>query len=96
MNFLRSCSSGAPTRNSGSVLRSAWATTASEGGWVVAQCEKGQVTLLSWEPQAPYEVQRVDPGPAVTASAIFKNKNAKIRMTVTCVAGIPTPVSLPL
>ena len=68
----------------------------SDGGWVVAQCEKGKVTLLSWRSQAPYEVQRVDPGPAVTASAIFTNGNAKIRMTVTCVAGMPTPVSLPL
>ncbi|MEV6490859.1 protein kinase [Actinoplanes sp. NPDC051633] len=71
-------------------------TLTSKGGSVVAECAKGNVTLLSWDPQQPYEVQRADPGPGVTASVIFKAKSSRIRMTVTCVAGVPTPVTLPL
>jgi hypothetical protein len=41
-------------------------------------------------------VERVDPGPKLTAMVVFKGKLARYRMTVTCVAGAPAPVVLPL
>jgi eukaryotic-like serine/threonine-protein kinase len=71
-------------------------TLSSAGGTVDATCAGGKVTLVSWAPKPPYEVQRVNAGPIVAAAIIFKNKASRIRMTVTCVAGEPTTVNLPL
>jgi eukaryotic-like serine/threonine-protein kinase len=41
-------------------------------------------------------VQKVNAGPGLTTAIVFQSKGTKIRMTVTCVAGIPTTVNLPL
>ncbi len=72
-------------------------TFTSRGGTIEARCNSaGQAELLSWTPADPYVVQKVDEGPALTASIIFRNAGNRIRMTVTCVAGTPTVVTLPL
>jgi hypothetical protein len=47
-------------------------------------------------PQGAYVMQKVDAGPALTTSIVFKQKSSRIRMTITCVAGVPTTVNLPL
>ena len=72
-------------------------TFTSLGGTVEARCTAaGKAELVSWTPNDPYVVQRVKAGPALAAVIIFKNGASRIRMTVTCVAGIPTVVTLPL
>jgi serine/threonine-protein kinase len=72
-------------------------TLSSAGGTVEALCSKvAKATLVSWDPKSPYQVERVSAGPVVAAVIVFKHGLSRIRMTVTCVAGIPTAVSLPL
>jgi serine/threonine-protein kinase len=68
----------------------------SPGGAVYAVCGAGKATLTSWEPAAGYTVQKVQPGPALTTEIVFAGTLSRYRMTVTCVAGTPTPVVLPL
>ena len=68
----------------------------SKAGRVTARCTQGKAELLDWEAVDPWRVQRTNPGPVVAASAIFKQKNQRFRMTVTCVGGQPTSVGLPL
>ena len=63
---------------------------------MLATCADGKATLTDWEPAAGYEVERVDPGPALTALIIFKGPTQRYRMRVSCVAGEPTPFVLPL
>jgi hypothetical protein len=72
-------------------------TFTSAGGTVEAKCDSaGKAALLSWTPTDPYQVQKVDEGPALTAAVVFRKPASRIRMTVTCVAGTPTVVTLPL
>ena len=72
-------------------------TFTSVGGTVEARCDSGgKAVLLSWTPTAPYQVQRVDEGPALTAAVVFQKTGGRIRMTVTCFANTPTVVTLPL
>jgi hypothetical protein len=71
-------------------------TLSSAGGTVDARCEGGKATLLSWVPKDSYVVQKVNAGPAVTTAIVFKKKASRIRMTITCVAGVPTTVNLPI
>ena len=69
----------------------------SKAGQVTAECTKaGKAHLLAYEPTDPWKLDRVNAGPVVAASAIFKNKNQRFRMTVTCVGRQPTSVNLPL
>jgi hypothetical protein len=68
----------------------------SPGGVIYATCSKGKATLTSWEPAAGYEVEKVKSGPALTTEIVFKGSPDRYRTTVTCVAGLPTPVVLPL
>jgi serine/threonine-protein kinase len=68
----------------------------SPGGFVYAQCDQGKATLLTWEPADGFDVQKVSPGPALTAEIVFRGAKARYRMTVTCFAGKPAPVVLPL
>jgi serine/threonine-protein kinase len=69
----------------------------SAGGSVIARCVEGnRARLTSWTPNDPYEVERVNAGPALTAAIVFRDGRDRIRMTVTCVGGVPTPVVLPL
>ncbi|WP_246595428.1 serine/threonine-protein kinase [Actinoplanes auranticolor] len=72
-------------------------TFTSRGGTVEARCNAaGRAELVSWTPTDPYEVQRVNEGPALTAVIVFRDGKSRVRMTATCVAGTPTVVSLPL
>jgi serine/threonine-protein kinase len=67
------------------------------GGAVEASCGgTGQARLVSWAPKDPYQVEQVSAGPALTAAIVFKYVVSRIRVTVTCVAGSPTAVTLPL
>ena len=68
----------------------------SPGGVVYALCGGGKATLNSWEPADGYSVQKVNPGPALTTEIVFRSSSDRYRATVTCVAGIPTQVVLPL
>jgi hypothetical protein len=71
-------------------------TLSSAAGSVVARCANGKAHLTSWSAKDPYQVERVDAGPTLAATAVFKHDLSRIRMTVTCVAGVPTAVVLPL
>ena len=72
-------------------------TFTSRGGTIEARCDPGgKAALLSWTPADPYEVQKVTEGPALAAAVVFRSRASRIRMTVTCVAGTPTVVTLPL
>jgi serine/threonine-protein kinase len=69
----------------------------SGGGEVLAKCNgAGKSKLISWQPKTGWTVTSVSPGPALTTGIVFKNGISKIQMTVTCVAGHPTAVVLPL
>ena len=68
----------------------------SPGGYAYATCEQGKSKLTSWRANSGYSVETVEPGPALTTSVVFKGVLDRFRMTVTCVAGTPTPVVLPL
>jgi len=68
----------------------------SKGGVVYATCGGGKATLTSWQPAQGYSVEKVNQGPGLAAVIVFKGPSDKYRMTVTCVAGTPTPVVLPL
>ncbi|MEV4641635.1 hypothetical protein AB0J80_30250 [Actinoplanes sp. NPDC049548] len=51
------------------------------------------MTLVAWAAVDPYELDRVNPGPALAAVAVFRHGASRIRMRVTCVAGVPVLVS---
>jgi eukaryotic-like serine/threonine-protein kinase len=68
----------------------------SAGGTVKASCTGGKARLESWTPKSHYAVEQVNPGPVLAATIVFKSATTRIRMTVTCVAGEPTTVNLPL
>jgi predicted Ser/Thr protein kinase len=68
----------------------------SKGGTVVAVCEAGNARLLDWAPAEGFEVERADPGPGLTASVVFAGGLSRYRMSVTCFAGKPSAVVLPL
>ncbi|MFC7277378.1 protein kinase [Paractinoplanes rhizophilus] len=68
----------------------------SPGGFVLATCGGGKATLTHWAAKPGFTAENVEPGPALTASVAFRGTPTRYRMTVTCVAGTPTPVVLPL
>ena len=68
----------------------------STGGTVTAVCGGGKAELTSWAPAEDYKTDKVTAGPALSTAIVFKKKSTRIRMTVTCVLGVPTPVVLPL
>ncbi|GAA1632706.1 hypothetical protein GCM10009828_070710 [Actinoplanes couchii] len=68
----------------------------SPGGSVLARCVSAGAELLAWEPAPGFGTERVDPGPGLTAVAVFGGLLERHRMTVTCVAGRPSAVVLPL
>ncbi|MEV4707238.1 serine/threonine-protein kinase [Actinoplanes sp. NPDC049316] len=86
-------------------------TFTSAGGSVTARCVEGRrAQLVSWEPASPYEVQRVNAGPALAAIVVFEHAKSgnvtnghatnghatnRIRLTVTCVSGTPALVNRP-
>ncbi|MET8151938.1 protein kinase [Actinoplanes sp. NPDC049668] len=72
-------------------------TFTSPGGTIEASCDTaGRARLISWAPKDPYQVEQVAAGPALTAAIVFRYVASRIRMTVTCVAGSPTAVTLPI
>ena len=68
----------------------------SDGGVVYAVCSQGKGQLTSWEPNPGFTVQKVNQGPALAPEIVFKGVSNRYRMTVTCVAGTPAPLVLPL
>ncbi|MBB4737219.1 serine/threonine-protein kinase [Actinoplanes octamycinicus] len=68
----------------------------SKGGVVTAICQSGNATLLDWQPAEGFVVERVDPGPGLTPSVVFAGTLSRYRMSVTCFAGKPSAVVLPL
>jgi predicted Ser/Thr protein kinase len=84
-----SAASPAPSAPDGTRMTSA-------GGVVYAVCDQGKAQLTSWEAAPGYSVQKVDQGPAIAPEVVFKGASARYRMTVTCVAGTPAPLVLPL
>jgi predicted Ser/Thr protein kinase len=71
-------------------------TLSSSAGTVQARCTGGKALLTSWHATDPYTVERVNAGPVLAASIVFTHPGSRIRMTVTCVGGVPTAVVLPL
>ncbi|SDT77149.1 serine/threonine-protein kinase [Actinoplanes derwentensis] len=84
-----STSSSATPEPSGSRLES-------PGGSVLVRCVSAGAELLAWDPAPGFTAERVDPGPGLTAVAVFAGDLSRYRMTVTCVAGSPSAVVLPL
>jgi serine/threonine protein kinase len=81
-----------PTGSPGPVL-----TFTSVGGTIEARCTAaGKARLVAWAAKIPYKVNRVNSGPAVRAVIVFKHGSDRVRMTVTCVEGVPTVVTVPL
>ncbi|GIM91451.1 protein kinase domain-containing protein [Paractinoplanes toevensis] len=89
-------SSPAPSTSDGASSAPEGKQLESPGGVIHAVCTAGKAKLTSWEANPGYEVEKVEPGPALTVVAIFKSLTSRYRTTVTCVAGTPTPVVLPL
>jgi hypothetical protein len=71
-------------------------TLSSAAGTVQARCIGGKALLTSWRATDPYTVERVNAGPILAAAIVFKHPGSRIRMTVTCVGGVPNAVVLPL
>jgi hypothetical protein len=63
------------------------------GGTILAQCDRDQVSLLSWSPAQGYRTDGVDRGPALSAWVKFKNGKSEVVVHVTCSAGEPRAVS---
>jgi hypothetical protein len=68
----------------------------SPGGTVLARCVEGGNELIAWEPNDGFTVDRVDPGPELTTSVVFKGERGRYRMTVNCFGARPSAVVLPL
>jgi hypothetical protein len=71
-------------------------TLSSSAGTVEATCSGGKAQLISWTAKDPYHVESATAGPALTTGVVFAHGVARIRMTVSCLAGTPTAVVLPL
>ncbi|BBH64561.1 hypothetical protein ACTI_12460 [Actinoplanes sp. OR16] len=68
----------------------------SPGGIVLARCVEGGNELIAWEPNEGFVVERVDPGPELTTSVVFKGDLARYRMSINCFGARPSAVVLPL
>lgn len=71
-------------------------TISTTAGSVEARCTGGKAELTSWRANDPFTVERVNAGPVLAATAVFKKPGSRVRMTVTCVGDNPTAVVLPL
>jgi serine/threonine-protein kinase len=71
-------------------------TLSSSAGTVEATCSGGKAHLTSWTAKDPYHVESATPGPALTTGVVFAHGISRTRMTVSCLAGTPTAVVLPL
>ena len=77
-----------PTATSSSALASR-RVLSTPGGTVVAQCDGGNVLLISWTPAQGYRVREVDQGPDDKAELTFAGSGSKIEAEVRCLAGEP-------
>lgn len=61
------------------------------GGTIVAVCDAGLVTLKVWTPNAGFEAEKVQRGPAAVASLRFKARGGggDVRAQVTCAGTEP-------
>ncbi|MFJ2031012.1 hypothetical protein [Streptosporangium sp. NPDC087985] len=55
-----------------------------EGGTVIARCEKGLVTLRSWSPAEGFQIKSVDRGPDDRARVEFESDETKVKVEVRC------------
>jgi hypothetical protein len=68
----------------------------SAGGTVHATCTPDRLAqLLSWTPARSYKVDRVDPGPATSATIVFRHGTNTVQMIVTCPDGVPSATTVP-
>ena len=75
-----------PTSEPPSVTR----TLTSEAGSLLADCPSPSIAkILSWTAIEPFKVHAVDAAPGTAPSISFKYKKQRVKMTVTCHAGVP-------
>lgn len=60
------------------------------GGTVVARCENGLATLVSWSPAQGFESDDVHAEPRRIASLKFESDDREVRVRVDCHDGVPT------
>ena len=60
------------------------------GGTLIARCQNGQASLVSWSPAQGYDTEDIRPGPAPAAAITFETHGTAIQVRVGCTAGIPT------
>jgi hypothetical protein len=60
------------------------------GGTIVARCENGLVTLVSWSPRQGYRADDVQAGSDRQASLKFESDRREVRVRVDCRGGVPT------
>ncbi|HEX6446990.1 MAG TPA: hypothetical protein VF053_17985 [Streptosporangiales bacterium] len=60
------------------------------GGTVVARCENGLVTLVSWSPRQGYRSDHVRAEGGREASLRFESDRSEVRVRVDCRGGVPT------
>jgi hypothetical protein len=59
------------------------------GGDIVARCEPGGAYLVYWTPAAGYRAADILRGPATTARLVFESDRLHVRVSVSCVNGVP-------
>ncbi|MFI5494617.1 serine/threonine-protein kinase [Actinoplanes sp. NPDC051859] len=83
----------APTVTSPSASPDAAPTFRTAGGTVSARCTRlGLARIVGFAAVKPYVVERVVPGPALTAGIVFQDGPSRIKVTISCLAGLPTAV----
>ena len=75
-----------PTRTATPTAGKAFST---RGGSVVAGCAGDQAVLLSWSPAQGYATDDVNKGPGAAASLEFATDGDRLKVRITCPAGLP-------
>jgi hypothetical protein len=60
-----------------------------EGGTVLAACDSGLATLVSWSPAQGYAADDLEPGPAAAVSMEFESDDYTVQVRVVCAGGVP-------
>ncbi|MEU9887449.1 hypothetical protein [Sphaerisporangium sp. NPDC051011] len=63
------------------------------GGVVVARCEGGLVTLLTWTPAPGYQVKEAEPGPRDKVRVRFESERARTEIEIYCIGDRPIPAA---
>jgi hypothetical protein len=61
----------------------------SRGGSAIARCTGDTAYLVSWSPEPGYRYDNLDRGPATEVRVRFRAGEIRVRVSVTCVAGVP-------